>query len=105
MLKKKMIHIDLFDEYQSLLTEKQRQIFSQHFFEDLSFTEIAENSGITKQAVSDSLKKSCEQLEYFESKLQLNAKHARRSALLKRLPEFSSLDDFLRIVAELQELS
>ena len=56
-------YLQLFDAYGPLLTETQQEIC------DLSLSEIAEEKGITKQAVSDTLKKSRELLDSFEQKL------------------------------------
>ena len=48
----------LFDFYGPLLTERQQTFVDLYFNEDLSLTEIADRFGVTKQAVSDGLKKS-----------------------------------------------
>ncbi|MFA6538332.1 MAG: sigma factor-like helix-turn-helix DNA-binding protein [Negativicutes bacterium] len=105
MLEKKLTYIELFDEYRLLLTDKQQQIFTLHFLEDLSFTEIATDLAISKQAVNDALKKSCEQLEQLEQKLQLATKQKKRGTLINRLLEFSVSDDIRQTVIELQEIS
>jgi len=45
----------LFDYYGDLLTEKQRTFFDLHYNQDLSLSEIAEDAGITRQGVHDTL--------------------------------------------------
>ena len=62
-------YLQLFDAYGPLLTETQQEICNLYFMCDLSLSEIAEEKGITKQAVSDTLKKSRELLDSFEQKL------------------------------------
>jgi len=104
MLEKKLIYIELFDEYQLLLTEKQQQIFKLHFHEDFSFTEIAVDLKITKQAVADSLKKSCELLEQLEQKLRLVEKQSLRNIIVGKLLKHQLSDDLRKLLATLQNV-
>ena len=43
----------LFDFYGDVLTERQKEFYDLYYNEDLSLSEIAENSGITRQGVRD----------------------------------------------------
>ena len=54
-----------------MLTEKQRQIFDYYYNEDLSLAEIAEQTGITRQAVRDLISRTCAELREYEEKLGL----------------------------------
>ena len=47
----------LLDYYGAVLTDKQRAILTEYYDEDLSLAEIAENYGITRQGVRDSIKR------------------------------------------------
>ncbi len=47
----------LLDFYGDVLTEKQRDVMEQYYNDDLSLAEIADNSGITRQGVRDSIKR------------------------------------------------
>ena len=47
----------LLDFYGDMLTEKQRDFLGYYYNDDLSLSEIAENEGITRQGVRDSIKR------------------------------------------------
>ena len=61
----------LYDFYGALLTEKQRQVMALYHEENLSLSEIAQEFGISRQAVHDTLKKAEQALEDYENKLNL----------------------------------
>lgn len=64
----------LLETYKSLLTEKQSQMLDDYYNNDLSLSEIAENEGITRQAVRDNLKKGESKLFEYEEKLGIMKK-------------------------------
>ena len=64
----------LLDIYSNLLTEKQYEFLNDYYNNDLSLSEIAENEGITRQAVRDNLKKGENKLFEYEEKLGLMKK-------------------------------
>ena len=53
----------LFDLYGALLTEKKRKVLSLYHEEDMSLSEIAEDSGISRAAVYDSLRSAEDALD------------------------------------------
>ena len=61
----------LFDFYGELLSEQRKNVFDLYYNEDLSLSEIAEQVGITRQGVRDTVKKAEKQLLDFEEKLGL----------------------------------
>ncbi len=61
----------LLDLYGELLTERQRDFLRLHCDEDMSFSEIAEEFSVSRQAVHDAVKHAVESLEHYESKLKL----------------------------------
>jgi predicted DNA-binding protein YlxM (UPF0122 family) len=75
----------LFDFYGPLLTEKQQDIMSRYYNENLSLAEIAETTGTSRQAVYDALHRSEEQLEELEAKLKLFETFAARVKALEAL--------------------
>lgn len=60
----------LWDLYGGLLTDTQREITNLYFNCDLSLGEIAEEKGISRQSVSDCLKKCRKRLEEYDGKLR-----------------------------------
>ncbi len=62
----------LLDFYGDMLTEKQRDMVDYYYNDDLSLAEIAENEGITRQGVRDSIKRAEAQMLEMEEKLGLS---------------------------------
>lgn len=65
----------LLDFYGPLLTEHRRELARLYCEEDLSLSEIAEQLSITRQGVSDAIRKARAQLEAYEEKLGLAARY------------------------------
>ncbi|MGN0522067.1 MAG: YlxM family DNA-binding protein [Eubacterium sp.] len=61
----------LLDFYGEMLTQKQHDFLVFYYEEDLSLSEIAENEGITRQGVRDSIKRAEAQLFDMEERLGL----------------------------------
>ena len=64
----------LLDFYGDILTEKQRDVVELYYNEDLSLSEIAAHSGITRQGVRDSIKRAESVLLDLEERLGLARK-------------------------------
>ena len=75
----------LWDIYNPLLTDNQREVTDLYFNCDLSLAEIAEQKGCSRQSVSDTLQKVRRQLEEYEEKLHI----------LRMLAESSLAQSFL----------
>lgn len=58
----------LCDVYGDLLTEKQQNVLDLYYNENLSLAEVAEETGITRQAVKDSILKGEKRLFRFRRK-------------------------------------
>ena len=64
----------LYDFYGELLTKHQRRIYESIVYDDLSLGEIAEEEGVSRQAVHDIVKRCDRALQGYEEKLRLVAK-------------------------------
>ena len=64
----------LFDFYGDVLTDRQKEFYDLYYNEDLSLAEIATEIGISRQGVRDMIKKSSDELFFYEEKLGLAAR-------------------------------
>jgi len=71
----------LLDTYGVLLTERKREILDYYYNDDYSLSEISELTGISRQGVRDSIKKSEEEINGYESKLKIVEKREEASGL------------------------
>ena len=81
--------VQLFDIYKGLLTEYQRELFSMRYSLDMSFAEMAVETGASRQSVFDGIKKIKEKLVEYESVLNLKEKY---DALIKFSDTLSDKD-------------
>jgi hypothetical protein len=82
----------LLDIYGKVLTEKQRDVLDLYFNEILSLSEIAEEVGITRQAVHDCISKGENKLFNLEEKLGIMKKtESQEKQLQKILSELSKI--------------
>ena len=61
----------LLDFYSSLLTDKQQEICTYYYREDMSLQEIAEEMNISRSAVHDTVRRCREELLAYEAKLNM----------------------------------
>ena len=93
-LPSKLQHNNLmFDFYAGLLTPKQKDIFSMHYMEDMSMTEIAEAVGTSPQAVLDVLKRTKTKLAKFEGQLGLVKKHILQRKIVAEVKKLTGSSD------------
>lgn len=102
-LDKREKYSDLFEFYQKLFTDKQKTIFIDYYHNDFSLSEIAENEKVTKQAISDQIIKMNNQLDQYESKLQLFENDAKRRNLYNQLNKIEN-PQVSKIVTKLSNL-
>lgn len=94
-------YVNLYTIYKDLLTHTQKEIAGDYFLADLSISEVAENRQISRSAVEDAIKKSCQKLDEFESTLHLLEK---RDSLLKITAKLKEKALNNSEIAELEEI-
>lgn len=104
VLEKALGIIELYDLYQALLTEKQKEYFESYYFDNYSITEISENLNVSRNAVHDQLKKTVIKLNGFEEKLKLNKLDKQRNEIINKLYDVSKDKDVKRLLTELKKV-
>ncbi len=75
----------LFDCYGGLLTDRKRRVMELYHEENLSLAEIAEEFGISRAAVYDSLRSARRKLDEYEERLGMVEELARRDRILEQV--------------------
>jgi len=78
--------------YKELFTDKQQMYFEDYYMNDLSLSEIAENYGISRNAIHNQLKIVEEKILYYEETLGLKRKKEEINDLLKDKVDEKTLD-------------
>lgn len=74
----------LLDFYGQLLTARQYEILNLYYNDDYSLAEIAEELGISRQGVHDSIRKGRAALEAYEARLGLAARFREQEEIVRR---------------------
>lgn len=77
--------IILYDFYSELLTDKQREYFEDYYFSNFSLGEIAENTGLSRNAIHKNIKTVEEKLYFYEEKLELYKKRTLLQDIIKEI--------------------
>ena len=78
-------YVELFDYYGDLFTDKQKEYFTDYYFNNLTLQEIADNNNVSKNAVHKNIKDIVQKLDYYESKLNLNSNRKKIEDLIKNI--------------------
>ena len=84
----------LYDFYGALLTDKQRKCIEMHFLNDFSLSEIADEFGVSRQAIYDIINRNRQMLVDYEGKLGLVRRYQTEQeciqdifSIMKNLPD------------------
>lgn len=91
----------LYDVYSPLLSEKKREAFEGYYLSDLSLSEIAQDTGTSRQAVRDLISRTCAELRDYEDKLGLLKKRKELSDLCRQAKEQGMETEILDRIREI----
>lgn len=95
----------LFEFYAALLTDKQMNYIELYYADDYSLAEIAEEFGVSRQAVYDNIKRTEKILEAYERKLHMYSDYIVRSQIfdeiLSKYPDDSFLTEKITILSSI----
>ena len=91
----------LYDIYAPLLSEKKKEAFEGYYLSDLSLSEIAQDTGTSRQAVRDLISRTCVELREYEEKLGLLKKRKMLSELCNRAEKSGGGKDILDQIREI----
>ena len=105
----------LYDFYGELLTDKQRQIYEEVKFKDLSLSEAAEIFGVSRQGVHDTVRRVEEALDQYEETLGLVRQFRAVKEKTERIREIcgkinallgetDEISEILKLTEEIEEL-
>ena len=107
--------VEYLDLYGEILEERQRQIVDMYFNDDYSLAEISEITGITRQGVSESVRKSVKKLHEIDEKLHLKDRiesfERNRDVLTEKIRSMLKNDDspedstLAQLIADIGKLS
>lgn len=98
----------LYDFYGKLLTVHQQKIYEDVVFNDFSLSEIAENEGISRQGVSDLIKRCNKSLVSYEEKLGLIKKFDETKSYVKEIQRIIKIYQKTKnekLISEIEKLS
>ena len=89
--------------YGKALTDKQYEVLTDYYNNDLSLSEIAENNNITRQAVRDIIKKGENKLYELEKNISLMKKVLDEEKIINKIK--NELDEISKLVSSNNEVA
>ena len=104
MAMEKIVELSLlYDFYGDLLTDHQKDIYGGYIQEDLSLSELAQSSGISRQGVHDLIKRVEAVLRSYEDKLHLVEKFLEIKAKVESINRSEDLNEAKKIAEDILE--
>ena len=77
----------LVDYYRELFTDKQKEYFTDYYFNNLTLQEIADNNNVSRNAVHKNIKDILQKLDYYEEKLNLYGNKKQIEKIIENIDE------------------
>lgn len=90
----------LFLYYRELFSNKQKQYLELYLEQNSSLSEIADEYGVTRQAVFDNIKRGFKQLDEYENKLEIFKKEKELKRKLEKLRDDFTKENLEKIIKE-----
>lgn len=102
----------LFDFYGELLTDHQKNIYSDIVMNDFSYSEVARDEGVSRQSVYDLVRRCDKVLEEYENKLKLVEKFLETKERVSQIHELATQlksitteDNLIRKIDRIESIS
>ena len=82
-----LFYNELYDLYGELLTDKQKNYFEDYYFNNLSFSEMAENYEVSRNAVFKQLHIVVDKLLEYENILKLHEKKKKIEEIIDKISD------------------
>ncbi len=92
---------NLFELYGGLLNENQKQAYEFHIMDDMSFTEIGEEMGISRQAAQELFRRADIRLQETENVLKLQEKLRKIRSTAERIRQESDSSAIQTLAGEI----
>ena len=89
---------NLYDFYKELLTDKQKKYFEDYYQNNYTLSEIAENNGVSRNAVHKQVKETVNILKNYELKLNLLFKSNKILDIIRKENNEKLLQEIERII-------
>jgi predicted DNA-binding protein YlxM (UPF0122 family) len=92
---------NLFELYGDLLKGNQRKVYEYHIMDDMSFTEIGEEMGISRQAAQELFRRADQKLQETERILGLQDKLSKIRTIAEKIQDLSQEEAIRKLAGEI----
>lgn len=97
-MEKKVLLSEIYVYYRDLFTDKQQEYFDDYYLNDLSLGEIADNYGVSRNAIFNQIKIVEERLDFYEKVIGIKRKREEVLKILKNKVDAATLEKIEEIL-------